>query len=143
MGKFEGNKFQVRCTDCTKLSGNRCIAKDTKVKPKKKRICTIYNFKGKYENSTPIDTIYIPYIEKKTIRLMKKLMKMGVLQTNIGETQQVGGFEKVKTLPMPVSTATTGLVDTKPVEDLLGYQQQDHVPQDNSIAPIIEDEINE
>lgn len=131
MTKFAGGKFQVRCVDCTKLSGNYCLAKNTNVKPKKKRTCTTYNFKGEYENRTPADAIYVPPVDKKTVQLMKKLMKMGVLTVKADGTPQLDEFEPGKTLIMPVSTATAGLVGVKPVDDPLNYQVQQQVPKED------------
>lgn len=131
MTKFEGGKFQVRCVDCIKLSGNLCLAKKIGVKPKKKRTCTAYNFKGEYENRTPAEAVYIPPVDKKTVQLMKKLMQMGVITVNTDGTPQLDEFEQSKALPMPASTATAGLVGVKPVEDPLNYQVQHQVPKED------------
>jgi hypothetical protein len=78
MAQFEGGN-KVRCADCTKLSGKTCTAKNTSVAVKKRRACGQYNFAGEYVNNTPLPTTYMPPVDKKTARLMRKLMKMGVL----------------------------------------------------------------
>lgn len=117
--------------DCTKLSGHRCMAKQIKVKPKKKRTCTIYNFKGEYENRTPASAVYVPPVDKKAVQLMKKLMQMGVLTVKADGTPKLDGFEPGKTLVMPASTATAGLVGVKPVDDPLNYQVQQQVSQED------------
>ncbi len=118
MAQFEGSKLKVRCTDCTKLSGSHCIAKNTKVSPKKKRLCGQYNFKGEYENRTPAEAMYMPHIDKKTQRMIKKLLKMGVVPVaEDGSIDTRDGFARTKILSMPASTATAALLGTKIQED--------------------------
>ena len=78
MAQFEGGN-KVRCADCTKLSGKTCTAKNTAVAIKKRRACGQYNFAGEYVNNTPLPTTYMPPVDKKAERLMRKLMKMGFL----------------------------------------------------------------
>ena len=65
MSQFLGNKTKVRCTDCTKYSFGRCMAKGIKTTPKKKRTCEVYEFKGMYENRTPIPSIYSPSMQSR------------------------------------------------------------------------------
>lgn len=79
MSEFKGAAYKVRCADCIKLSGNHCSVKKIKVSPKKRRTCGIYEFKGNYENRTSPEASYIPYVNKNTRRLLKKLMKLGVM----------------------------------------------------------------
>jgi hypothetical protein len=78
MSQFEGGN-KVRCVDCTKLSGKTCVAKSVTVSVKKRRTCGQYNFAGEYVNSTPLPATYVPHVDKKTKRLLKKLMQMGVM----------------------------------------------------------------
>ena len=126
MAQFEGGN-QVRCIDCTKLSGSHCNAKNVKVKTKKKRACTMYNFKGEYENRVPCASIYMPPIDKKTRKMIKKLLEMGVVPVaEDGSVEMKDGFARTKSLPMPLSTATASLVGTKTKEDPIVYQPSDH-----------------
>jgi hypothetical protein len=78
MSQFNGGP-KVRCIDCTRLSVNRCTVKDVKVSSKKRRVCKQYDFKGEFVNRTPADSIYVPYVDKNTKRLMKRLSKLGIL----------------------------------------------------------------
>ena len=119
MSQFEGSKVKVRCTDCSKLSGIHCIAKNTTVSPKKKRVCSTYVFKGEYENRIPAAAIYMPHIDKKTKKMIKRLLDMGVVPVaEDGSVEVQDGFARTKSLTMPVSTATSTLVETKTAEDL-------------------------
>jgi len=133
MAQFEGGN-KVRCIDCTKLSGSHCNAKNAKVKPKKKRTCTMYNFKGEYENRVPCASIYMPPIDKKTRKMIKRLLEMGVVPVaEDGSVQTEGGFARTKSLLMPASTATAALVGTKVEEDPIVYQTSDHEIVDSQI----------
>ena len=126
MTQFEGGN-KVRCTDCTKLSGSRCVAKNVKVKPKKKRTCTGYQFKGEYENRTPAEAVYIPHVDPKTLKLLKRMAKLGILPVSEdGTIETAGGFFREKTLPMPSTTATASLVGMKSKEDPLLYLPSSH-----------------
>jgi hypothetical protein len=133
MSQFEGGKFKVRCIDCTKLSGSHCEAKNTTISPKKKRLCGQYNFKGEYENSTPAESIYIPHVEKKTLKMLKRLAKLGVLPvSDEGTIETHDGFYKQKTLPIPATTANAELVEIKETEDpTTRWEQDDHGPDYN------------
>jgi len=127
MSQFEGSKLKVRCTDCTKLSGTRCAVKDTTVSPKKRRVCGIYEFKGEYENRTPAESVYLPHIDKKTLKMLKRLAKLGILPVSEdGSLETRGGFYRDKTLPMPSTTATSSLVGVQKQEDPLIYQTSSH-----------------
>ena len=132
MSQFEGSKLKARCTDCTKLSGNHCTAKNTTVTPKKRRRCTAYEFKGEYENRVPAAALYMPHVDKKTQRLIRKLLRMGVVPVaEAGSVEVQDGFARTKTLTMPTSTATAALIETKVEEDL-----SIHPPFDpTSVAP--------
>jgi hypothetical protein len=126
MSQFEGGKLRVRCTDCTKLSGNQCTVKKTKVAPKKKRLCHLYEFKGEYENRTPVEASYVPYMDNKTKRLIKRLLKLGIVPVaDDGSVETRGGFARTKTLQMPATTATAQLVGNKEQEDPLIYTASD------------------
>jgi hypothetical protein len=92
--------------DCTKHADKRCSTKGCKVSPKKRRTCGSYEFKGEYENRTTPEKIRIPYVDPKTVKLMKKLVRMGLTLPGTEGSPQ-------KTIPMPISTAT-GLI--APVE---------------------------
>ncbi len=79
MSEFEGGKVKVRCVDCTRLVGTKCGVKRAKVSVKKRRTCNKYNFKGEYENRDPLDATYMPHMDSNTRRMLKKLMKLGVM----------------------------------------------------------------
>jgi hypothetical protein len=106
MSQFEGSAHRARCLDCTKHADKRCSTKGCKVSPKKRRTCGSYEFKGEYENRTTPEKIRIPYVDPKTVKLMKKLVRMGLTLPGTEGSPQ-------KTIPMPISTAT-GLI--APVE---------------------------
>lgn len=123
MSQFEGGKGKVRCVDCTKLSGNRCTAKDTKVSPKKRRNCGVYEFKGEYENRTPAEAVYIPHMDKKQIKMIKRLLEMGIIPvSDEGDVEVQDGFARTKSLPMPATTATASLVGVRSEEDPILYK---------------------
>ncbi len=126
MSQFEGSALKVRCIDCTSLAGNRCSAKNTKVAPKKRRICSQYHFKGEYENRTPANSVYIPYVDKKTRKYIQNLLQMGVVPiAEDGSVETKDGFAKVKTLPMPRSTATVTALKAKAADDPIIYETLD------------------
>lgn len=110
MSQFKGGR-RIRCIDCLHLQGNKCTRrKDTpKVTPKKKRNCGVYEFKGEYANSTPLEATYVPHIDAKTKKLMKKLMKLGVVPVTEEEMQEVG----MRKIQVPQSTATAGIIGTE------------------------------
>jgi hypothetical protein len=78
MSQFEGGN-KVRCADCSRLAGNRCGAKNTKVSVKKRRKCDTYVFKGQYENRQPSEATYVPYTDKKIRKMIKRLIKLGIM----------------------------------------------------------------
>ncbi len=110
MAQFTGGR-RVRCVDCLYLQGNKCTGrkKTPTVSPKKKRDCATYSFKGEYQNSTPLEAVYLPHIDPKTKKLMKKLMKLGVVSVTDRDLEQ-GGMRKIQ---MPASTATAQLLGTE------------------------------
>ena len=122
MSQFEGGN-KVRCIDCTKLSGKTCTAKNTSVSVKKRRSCGVYQFSGEYANSTPLPATYLPHVDKKTRKMLKKLMQMGVMpmtgdrpvptiKSDIDEQQ-----EKAPVNPAAFqSTATAMIPVVKPLE---------------------------
>ena len=111
MAQFTGGR-KVRCTDCTKLSGKSCSVKQVKVSLKKRRLCDLYEFKGEYANRTPVDAMYVPHVDKKTRKLMKKLMDLGVVPVQDG-------------VPMPSSTATAGVLGVQAQQDNLIWKPED------------------
>lgn len=123
MSQFEGGN-KVRCIDCTKLSGKNCIAKNTTVAVKKRRTCGQYNFTGEYVNNNPLPTTYVPPVDKKTRRLLNKLMKMGVMPMTGDRPvpaikSDIYDQEKVLANPAPFqSTATAPLPVVMPLESV-------------------------
>ena len=120
MSQFTGGR-RVRCIDCLHLQGNKCVGrKDTpKVSPKKKRSCGTYDFKGEYQNSTPLESAYVPHIDPKTRKLIKKLMKLGVVPVTETDLQE-GGMRQIE---VPSSTATASLLGTEVQADGLMYEK--------------------
>lgn len=110
MAQFTGGR-RVRCVDCLYLQGNKCAGrkKTPTVSPKKKRGCATYSFKGEYQNSTPLEAMYVPHIDPKTKKLMKKLMKLGVVPVTNRDLEQ-GGMRQIQ---MPASTATARVLGTE------------------------------
>lgn len=134
MGQFKGSNTRVRCVDCVKLDGTHCTAKDASVSPKKHRVCSAYVFKGEYENRTPAKGVYLPPMDKKTQRMIKKLLKMGVVPVaDDGSVDMKGGYARTKNLPMPATTATAALLGIKPQDDPVLYQAVDYSPEDKII----------
>ncbi len=79
MSTFTGEGLKVRCIDCTHFSGKRCNSKNIKTSAKKRRTCSVYQFKGSFENREPADAMYIPYVSPQTRKLQKKMQKLGVI----------------------------------------------------------------
>ena len=106
MSQFTGGR-RVRCADCLHLQGNKCIGRKNvpKVSPKKKRACNVYEFKGEYCNSTPLESVYIPPVDSKTKQLMKRLKKMGVGVV----TEEQLRIAAERRFAVPQSTATAPL----------------------------------
>ncbi len=122
MSKFEGGPRRVRCIDCTKLSGNQCTAKSAKVVPKKRRTCSTYLFKGVFENREPLPAVYFPPVDKKTEKMIKKLLKMGIVP--VAESGDVaidkdGRIIQKQKFEMPKNTATASVVGVKSNEDIM------------------------
>lgn len=105
MSEFTGGKVKVRCIDCTHLSGARCALKNTKVSPKKRRICGVYNFKGEYVNRISPPARYVPNLDKSTQRFIRKFVRANIFPVADSE----GGFKRIE---MPRSTATAGVLTT-------------------------------
>lgn len=114
MSQFEGGTAKVRCIDCTRLVGTKCGVKKAKVSIKKRRSCSKYNFKGEYENSTPLPATYVPHVDKKTKQLMKKLMKLGVMpvdgQRPLVKDGPYGEQEQQVVNPAAYSTTATSQI---------------------------------
>ena len=129
MNEFAGNKLKVRCVDCTHLSGTRCVPKKVKVSPRKRRMCRSYQFTGAYDNRTPAESMYIPHVDQKTRQMIRKLLKLGITPVSEADLMQEAGreFQKVKTLQMPASTATAGIITEQPAEDDAVFEQQDKI----------------
>ena len=106
MSQFTGGR-RVRCIDCLHLQDNRCTGKKgtPTVSPKKKRSCGTYDFKGEYQNSTPLESVYVPHIDPATRKLMKKLMKLGVVPVSDEDLRNEG----MRRIAVPASTATASL----------------------------------
>ncbi len=101
MGEFTGGGVKVRCIDCTHLSGTQCARKKTKVGPKKHRTCSVYDFKGEYVNRESPPAMYIPNVDKSTLRLLRRLYESGIL---------TAGGQESKRVEMPRSTATANVL---------------------------------
>jgi len=113
MSKFEGNKFKVRCTDCSHLSDNKCARKGVSVSPKKRRICSLYDFKGEYANRESLPSSYVPHMDKKTRRMVRKLLNMGVVPVDEGGDVMVDEHGQVlqkQSFTAPRSTASAAAV---------------------------------
>lgn len=120
MSQFTGGR-RVRCIDCLHLQDNRCTGKKgtPTVSPKKKRSCGTYDFKGEYQNSTPLESVYVPHIDPATRKLMKKLMKLGVVPVSDEDLRKEG----MHRIAVPASTATASLPGTEAHEEpLMGGQ---------------------
>ena len=118
MAEFKGNKLKVRCLDCAKLANGKCTAKNVQVSSKKRRLCPIYEFKGAYVNRTPAKAVYSPYMDRKTRKRIDRLLNMGIAPVSIPPAvKNPEGYEKVKTVPMPASTATATHLGTIAVDD--------------------------
>ncbi len=113
MGEFTGGAVKVRCIDCDHLSGKQCARKKTSVVPKKRRTCTLYDFKGEYINRTPAEAMRVPYMDKSTRRLLRKMVNLGVIP--VAESSDAEG--SYKRIPMPRSTATAGVLGVKNIDD--------------------------
>jgi hypothetical protein len=118
MAEFKGKGLKVRCIDCAKLVDGKCSVKGALVSSKKKRLCASYDFKGEYENRTPAAAIYSPYMDRKTRKRINRLINMGITPVSAPlDAENPEGYEKVKTLSMPRSTATATHLGEVPVED--------------------------
>lgn len=137
MSQFNGGN-KVRCIDCSRLNGTTCSAKSTSVAVKKRRTCSQYKFKGEYENSTPLPSVYVPHVDKATKRLMKKLMKMGVMPMQGTRPHPVEGPNPYGEEATPVvnpaafqTTATALFPEVKPLESV-GEEARVEVPNQES-----------
>ncbi len=134
MSQFEGNKLKVRCIDCTKLSGNNCTAKNVVVSPKKKRLCSLYEFRGAYENRTPAPSVYMPHVDQKTRKMIKRLLNLGVVTVAEDGSRIIqDDFVHTKTLPMPSTTATASVLGEKGTDDPIIYKPSSHEIADSNI----------
>jgi len=122
MSQYQGSNLKVRCVDCVKLSGEICTAKKSNVAPKKRRICPSYQFRGEFNNRQPLQSIYLPPVDKETMKMLKKLMKMGIMPTADSGNLRVtpdGQVLHSQKFDMPKSTATASVVGMKSNEDAL------------------------
>lgn len=107
MSQFKGGN-KVRCVDCTclvRLNGNTCGVKGASVSINKRRVCNKYNFKGEYENSAPLPATRVPFVDKKTRKLLKKLQKLGVMSgtpDSYPATPPSAAFHSTATADIPV-----------------------------------------
>ncbi len=120
MGEFTGSNCRVRCTDCSHLSGHTCSKKNSKVALRKRRTCAVYSFKGEYENRESMPGRYIPTLDKKSRRFLKRMYELGISPVTQDEKS---GYKK---LPMPQSTATAKVVGTKDLEDVAMYEDPEN-----------------
>lgn len=111
MSEFKGSR-KVRCIDCVNLQDRFCATKDTVVAPRKKRVCGSYAFTGTYQNRTPLPVSQVPYVDKSTRRMIKKLLNLGILQVRPDGT--VAAKQQIE---IPQSTATAAVLSMKPMED--------------------------
>ena len=137
MSQFQGSNTRVRCIDCARLDGNTCLAKRGTVAPKKRRTCGQYQFKGEYVNRTSAEGIYIPPVDKKTKRMINKLLRLGIVPVSGNSQPVVLGPDGVpmerRTVQVPGTTATAKLLrytESPPSADLAGG-----VPDDPSWTP--------
>jgi hypothetical protein len=58
----------------------------------------------------------MPPVDKKTLKAIRRLLKMGVVtpDADTGDLSMKEGFYKQKTLEVPSSTATAGVIDPIP-----------------------------
>ena len=117
MSEFTGSGNRVRCVDCVHLVGIRCARKRAKVKPRKRRNCAIYNFRGEHVNRTTPEAMRVPYVDKSTRRLVKRMADLGIVP--VAESPDSGG--SFKPLPMPRSTATAGVLNIEQREEASGF----------------------
>ena len=113
MSQFQGSKSRVRCIDCSRLDGNTCLSGRGTVAPRKKRMCTQYQFKGEYVNRTSIEAVYVPPVDKKTEKMIKKLIRLGIMpQGGAGQVAlaQDGTPIQQKQIQVPGTTATAKLL---------------------------------
>jgi hypothetical protein len=121
MSTFEGGKTRVRCVDCVRLSEDgRCSSKEASVAPRKRRSCASYQFKGEYVNRTAVQGTYVPYMDKKTQRIVRRLLELGVVPVRENSpptfnTPDVSPLTK-QVVSAPRSTATPQLLGVEPVE---------------------------
>lgn len=111
MSEFKGSS-KVRCIDCVNLQDRFCSAKDTTVAPRKKRVCGSYEFTGIYQNRTPLPVSPVPYVDKSTRRMIKKLLSLGILQV-----RPDGTVSAKQQIEVPQSTATAAVLGMKAMED--------------------------
>lgn len=111
MSQFNGAKNKVRCVDCSLLSGNICTSKRVGVAPKKHRTCTTYKFKGEFENREPLDSTYVPHVDKSTKRLIRKMLELGIIKVN-----EEGVPVQRDVIEMPRTTATAAVLSQKSLE---------------------------
>ena len=146
MSEFKGSSNKVRCIDCTKFTGKICALKNVSVSPKKKRICNVYDFKGEFENRTVLESMYVPYVDKNTRKLMRKLMKLNVLPN--GRDLSIEEDNRVVIEPNPgqlvipfTNTATAGVVNVGEVQS--APNQAEDRPQENQSQIWTPDSLDE
>lgn len=117
MSEFLGNSNRVRCIDCVSLTGKHCSKKNIKVSLRKRRICNVYDFKGEYINRISPEAMRVPYTDKKTRRLLRKVLNsdiVPVVESSDGIYKPAFGTQGTdKALVMPRSTATAKVLTTK------------------------------
>ena len=121
MSQFQGSKSRVRCIDCSRLDGNTCLSGRGTVAPRKKRMCGQYQFKGEYVNRTPLEALYVPPVDKKTEKMIKKLIRLGIMPTT-GDGRVAMGPDgtpvQQKQIRVPGTTATAKLLRMQDSPDI-------------------------
>ena len=78
MSQFTESKTKVRCVDCSFRIKGTCSERKIKIAPKKKRTCSVYSFKGVYENRKSLPSTYVPNLDKKTIKMLRRMFEQGI-----------------------------------------------------------------
>jgi len=99
MSEFIPNT-RVRCIDCTKYSDGHCLVKfrQPSTSPRKRRLCSKYDFCGAYQNRTPLPAERLPfwyYYSNKERKILEQMINAGVQPL------------ETKTIQVPNSTATS------------------------------------
>lgn len=106
---------KVKCKNCDNIiRRNYCRVKQIAVDRNKSLECDLFAIKVKRPPSEPM---YVPSVDKKTRRLIQKLVRMGIVPVAEDGTAEVqvdkrGNLYKKVILEVPKSTATAGILGT-------------------------------